>query len=346
MRLDSTQRPPLRSSTSDPTTLNLTLAISDYEHVRDLTCGRVSAEGISLTPLTLPIEEILFRSVRNLEFDVSEMSFAKYTSMVGSGASPLVAIPVFPARLFRHSAIYVRKGSGISSPQDLAGHRVGIPEWAQTAGVYLRGLLAEYYGVALGRISWVQAGVNQPGRTEKVQLALPADYHYESRPADCLDAMLVSGEIDAAFTARPPASFLRGDPAVVRLFPDFRAEEEAYHRATGIFPIMHVVAVRRAVLEAAPWVARNLLTAFEAAKDATVARLREITTSLLPLPWGAAVADELAERMGGDPWPYGVAPNRHTLESFCRFAHDQFLTPDLLTAEDLFPDEVCSTYRV
>lgn len=346
MRPIPPQRPPRRSSTTGPARLDLTLAMSGYEHVRDLTSGVVQPQGISFTPLTLPIEEIHYRFLRNVEFDVAEASFAKYISMVASGTTPIVAIPVFPARMFRHSAIYVRKGSGISAPGDLEGRRVGIPEWAQTAGVYLRGLLSEHYGVALDRIGWVQAGVNRPGRVEKVRLELPAGYHYEPRPTDCLSDMLVTGEIDAAFSARPPAAYLRGDPAVVRLFPDFRAEEEAYHRATGIFPIMHVVAVRRAVLEEAPWVAGNLLTAFEVAKDAAVELLREITTSRLPLPWGAALAEEMTERMGGDLWPYGVEPNRHTLEAFCRFAHDQFLTPNRLAVEDLFPAEVLSTYRV
>jgi 4,5-dihydroxyphthalate decarboxylase len=346
MKLGSSSRAPRQVTEPGPKRLNLTLAISEYSHVRDLVNGAVQPEGISLTPMTLPIEEIHYRFLRNLEFDVAEISFAKYVSLTAAGESEIVAIPVFPARVFRHSAIYVRKASGISTPSDLEGRTVGIPEWAQTAGVYLRGLLSEYYGVRLDRVRWVQAGVNQPGRTEKVRLALPADYHYESHPKHCLSDMLLAGDIDAALTARPPDSFQRGHPEVLRLFPEFRAEEQAYHEATGIFPIMHVMGIRRAVLEAHPWVAMNLFTAFEAAKDAEVRRLREITTSLTPLPWAAALAEEMTERMGGQLWPYGVDPNRHTLDAFCRFAHDQFLTTARLAAEDLFPAQVLSSYRV
>ena len=346
MRISEGARGVEQVSAAGPTRLELTLAMSEYEHSRDLMEGLVRPQGIALTPLILPIEEMAYRYLKHLEFDASETSFAKYVSLVGAGAAPIVAIPVFPARLFRHSAIYLRRDSGIASPRDLEGRRVGIAEWAQTAGVYVRGMLAEHYGVTLDRIEWIQAAVNQPGRIEKVKLNLPSSLSYTPRPDSCLSDMLASGEIDAAISARPPDSFRRGDVGVTRLFPDFRAVEEAYHAATGIFPIMHVVSIRRAVLERHPWVAANLLTAFTAAKDAAVERVREITTSRIPLPWGAALAEEMAQRFDGDLWPYGVEPNRRTLQAFCRFAHAQSLTPALLTPEDLFPEEVIGSARV
>lgn len=326
--------------------LNLTLAVSEYDHFRDLTSGLVRAEGISLTSLTLPIEEMAFRWLKNMEFDVSETSFAKFITLVAGGDSPIVGLPVFPARVFRHSAIYIRADSGIQGPKDLEGKSVGIPEWAQTAGVYVRGMLAEYHGVALDRIRWFQSSVNEPGRVEKVKFSLPGNIHYESRPEKCISDMLATGEIDAAITARPPDSFLQGKPGVVRLFPHFRAEEEAYFNATRIFPIMHVMAMRRSVFEAYPWIALSLQKAFEQAKDAAVARVREITTSRMPLPWGAAIAAEMTERFGEDLWPYGIEANRNTLDAFCRFAHAQYLTNTLLTAEDLFPKEAIAASRV
>ena len=322
------------------------MAISEYEHARDLVEGLVRPQGIALTSLVLPIEEIAFRHLKNFEFDIAETSFAKYVAMAGAGESPIVGIPVFPARLFRHSSIYVSKDSGITDAKGLEGRTVGIPEWAQTAGVYMRGMLSEYYGVALDRIQWIQASVNEPGRIEKVKLHLPPSIRYEARPDKSLSDMLASGEIDAALSARPPKSFLRGDSKVVRLFPDFRADEEAYFKATGIFPIMHLMSMRRSVFDAYPWVARNMMTAFEAAKDAAVTRMCEITTSRLPLPWGAALADEVAAKLGGDLWPYGVNANRHTLGAFCRFAHDQFVTPSLLAVEDLFPRELIDSAKV
>lgn len=340
-----TRIPPVVSGT-DGAHVHLTMAMSECEHARDLTSGLIRPRGITLTSLILPIEEMAFRYLRNFEFDVAETSFAKFITLTASGNSPIIGIPVFPARLFRNSAIYVRKDSGIASPKDLEGKSVGIPEWAQTAGVYVRGMLAEYYGVALERVNWFQASVNEPGRVEKVRFQLPSHYHYVPRPDKCISDMLVSGEIDAAITARPPRCFLQKSPDVMRLFPDFRAEEMAYHQATGIFPIMHVMSMRRAVFEAYPWVARNLYTAFEQAKDAAVERMLEITTSRLPLPWGAAYAAEMKEKMGGDLWPYGAAANRHTLEAFCRFAHAQHLTPSVLAIEDLFPKELLHESRV
>jgi 4,5-dihydroxyphthalate decarboxylase len=346
MKLSSPSRPPQYVLASGTAQINLTLAIGDYEHVRDVTYGVVQPQGITLTPLVLPIEEIAFRQLKNFEFDIAETSFAKYISMVGAGDASIVGIPVYPARLFRHSAIYVRKDSGIRDAKGLEGRVVGIPEWAQTAGVYLRGLLSEYYGVALERIHWVQASVNEPGRAEKVKLKLPSTIHYESRPDKCLSDMLLSGEIDAALTARAPNSFLHGEKSVVRLFPDFRVEEEAYYQATGIFPIMHIVTLRRSLCEAYPWVAANMQKAFEHAKDAAIERLREMTTSRIPLPWGAVTAEQLSRQMGGDPWPYGVSANLKTLDAFCRFAHDQHLTPSRLTVEDIFPQEVIGKVKV
>src|SRR5262245_12880857 len=205
--------------------LHLTMAVADYDHVRDLVHGLVPTEGIALTALVLQVEEIFHRFIKHLEWDVSEVSFAKYTSLTAQGAAPMVAIPVFPSRVFRHSSLYVRTDRGIAGPKDLEGRTVGIPEWAQTAGIYARGLLAEYYGVDLRKIRWVQAGVNQPGRAEKVDLKLPAGIRYEARPEQSLSELLRTGEIDAVMTARVPAAFSQGLANIGRLFPDYRTEE-------------------------------------------------------------------------------------------------------------------------
>ena len=230
--------------------LNLTLAVCNYEHVRELASGVVRVDGITLTPLVFPsIEEITFRFTRNLEWDVSELSFGKYTSLTSQGNAPMIAIPVFPSRVHRHSAIYVRSDRGIREPKDLEGRTIGIPEWAQTAGIYVRGFLAEHYGVDLASINWLQAGVDEPGRDEKVALKLPAGIRYRPEPDTSLSAMLASGEIDAAITARAPLAFAPGGQ-VVRLFPNYRAEEERLFKKTGVFPIMHLITIRRAVLRA------------------------------------------------------------------------------------------------
>jgi 4,5-dihydroxyphthalate decarboxylase len=326
--------------------VHLTLAVCDYEHVREIAQGLVRADGITLTPLIFPsIEEITFRFIRGQEWDVSELSFGKYISLASRGDAPMVAIPVFPSRVHRHSAIYVRRDAGIKQPKDLEGRSVGIPEWAQTAGIYVRGFLAERYGVDLGKIHWLQAGVNEPGRVEKVELELPAGIRYEARPHSSLSAMLASGEIDAAITARAPNGSAPGGP-VTRLFPDCRAEEERFFKSTGIFPIMHLITIRRAAYEQYPWIAVNLFKMLEEAKRRCLARLRDFTCARIPLPWAAAIADEISTHYGPDPYPYGIDASRPTLEAFCRYAHDQGVTRRRMAVEELFPPEVQAMARV
>ncbi|MGH6664899.1 MAG: ABC transporter substrate-binding protein, partial [Pseudolabrys sp.] len=209
--------------------LHLTLATTDYDHVRDLMNGVVTAEGIVLTGFVLPVEEIFFRFIKNREWDVSELSFGKFIGYASQADSPFVGIPVFPSRVFRHSAFYVRADRGIKSPKDLEGKAVGIPEWAQTAGIYARGFLAETAGVDLRRIKWVQAGMNEAGREEKVEFVLPPGIRYEQRRDTSISAMLLSGEIDAAISARVPEAFEKGEGKIARLYPNFRAEEMRYY---------------------------------------------------------------------------------------------------------------------
>jgi 4,5-dihydroxyphthalate decarboxylase len=326
--------------------LALSLAISEYDHVRDLASGEVRAQGISLNVLSFAVEEIFHRFTRYREWEVSEMSMGKYSSLVSQGDTTVSAIPVFPSRVFRHSSIYVRKGGTVRTPQDLRGKRVGLPEWAQTAAVYTRGMLVHEYGVSLDQVEWVQAGVDEPGRQEKVELKLPKGVRVTARPDLSLDRMLREGEIDAAMSAHAPRSFEAHHPDIVRLFPDYRGVEEAYFRKTGIYPIMHVIAVRSEVLARFPWVATNLMEAFESAKGRSLVRSREITASRFPVPWIAEIADRAAELFGGDPMPYGIAANRTTLEAYLRFAHEQGVCHKLLQPDDLFPPEVRTTFKV
>ena len=319
-------RGPQIISANGTASVHLTLAVCDYEHVREITQGLVRADGITLTPLIFPsIEEITFRFTSGLEWDVSELSFGKYISLTSQGAAPMVAIPVFPSRVHRHSAIYVRSDRGIRTAKDLEGRAVGIPEWAQTAGIYVRGVLAEAYGVDLGKIRWLQAGVNEPGRAEKVELKLPAGISYEARPQSSLSAMLASGELDAVISARAPQSLFR---------------------TTGIFPIMHLMVMRRAAFEQHPWIAMNLFKMFDEAKRRCFNRLRDFTCARIPLPWAAAIAEEIAAEFGPDPFPYGIEESRPTIEAFCRYAHDQGVTHARMSVADLFPREVMGMARV
>ena len=326
--------------------LHLTLATTDYDHVRDLVNGVVHPEGITLTAFILNVEEVFYRFIKNREWDISEMSFGKYIGYASQGNSPFVGIPVFPSRVFRHSAFYTRTDRGIATPKDLEGKRVGIPEWAQTAGIYARGYLEETAGVDLTKIEWVQAGMNEAGREEKVEFKLPPGIRYEQRRDTSVSAMLLSGEIDAAISARVPNAFESGGRKIVRLFPEFRAEEMRYYAATGIYPIMHVIAMRRAVFERYPWVAMNLFKAFDEARHRSLERIRDLTASRIPVPWAAAIADEWAKGFGSDPFPYGLDNNRKTLDAFCRFAHAQGVTARRLSPDDLFPKEVRASVRV
>ena len=324
--------------------IRLTLAIGDYDQTRDLVHSVVRAEGIEIVALTLPIEEITFRFLNFREWDACEMSFAKYVSLRSQGDDSIVGIPVFPSRVFRLSSIYVPRDGRVRTPADLRGARVGIPEWAQTASIYTRGYLEHELGIPLASIHWFQAAVNEPGRTEKVALKLPQGIELKSVPQSSLNSMLIAGEIDAALSARPPAAF--ADGRVVRLIPEYRDPEEAYFRKTGIFPIMHVVALRRELLETYPWIAMNLFKAFEEAKRRSLARLADITASHVPLAWIGDYVARMRDLFGADPFPYGVEPNRRTLEAFLQFAYEQGVCHRKLAPEELFPRQVLATHKV
>ena len=326
--------------------LPLTLAISHYDHVTELVTGRVPVEGVELTALNLQIEEIFFRQFNYRDFDVSEVSMGKYCSLVSQGNSPLVAIPVFPSRVPRHSSIYVRRDGPVKMPQDLAGKRIGIPEWAQTASVYSRGFIQHQYGIDLKSIHWIQAGVDQPGRLEKVKLKLPDGIRYESRPDKSLGGMLISGEIDAALSAHPPLCFDQGHPNVGRLFEDYLDIEMKYVKETGIYPIMHTVAFKREIVESNPWVAANLFKAFDEARRISVERALTCTSSALPLPWGYEFAKRMQAVVGEDLMPYGVEANRTTLDAFLQYAFEQGVCHRRLTPEELFPPQVQKSFKV
>jgi 4,5-dihydroxyphthalate decarboxylase len=312
--------------------LPLSLALSPYDHVRDL-----RAEGLELNAQSPHLEEIFFRFTRFREWDASEMSFGKTISILANDAAPdIVALPVFVSRVFRHSSIYV--GPRVSSPKDLEGKRVGVPEWAQTAAIYTRGILQHEYGVDLGKIDWVQAGVRQPGRIEKVQLHLPPGLRLTPVRDKSLTQMLASGELDAVLSARE----IPGR----RLFEDYRTVELEYFRKTRIFPIMHLVVVRRDVYEKNRWVARNLYKGFEEAKNASLARMLELGLSHFPLPWLAQHSLQWRETMGSDFWPYGVDANRPTLEAFVQYGFEQGVCKRKLSVDEMFAPETRESFKI
>lgn len=327
--------------------LKLTLACGDYDRTRALEEGTVRADGIELTYLRLPVEETFFRMMRHQEFEVAEMSLSSYAISLQSDPSPFVAIPVFTSRMFRHGSVFCHSGSGIETAEDLRGKSVGTPEFQLTAGVWVRGILADHHGVPPGSVTYYTGGQERPGRIEKAALDLPADVRVVRIPADkTLSAMLAEGEIDALYTPRIPRPFVEKDPRVRRLFPDVIGTETQYYATTGIFPIMHVVVLRRDVYEKHPWVAQSLAKAFTLAKDEAYGRLYDSSAMRYMLPWLNQHLEDAQVLLGADYWSYGVDANRATLETFVRYHHEQGLSRQLLSPEDLFAPESTESFVI
>jgi 4,5-dihydroxyphthalate decarboxylase len=323
----------------------ISLVCGAYDRTLPLVDGRVRAEGVDLTAVTLPVEEIFYRTISFQEFDVSELSFSSYMLTIARG-NPFVAIPVFPSRAFRHNGIYVDPSSGITSPEQLRGKVVGIPEYQVTAAVWIRGILAEHHGVPVDSVSYRVGGLFQAGRVEKVPIEVPG---VDIRPAPkdrTLGQMLVDGEIDAIYTPRVPPEYAAGDPRIARLFGDPRAVETDYFRQTGIFPIMHTVVIRRDVYEQNRWLATSLTKAFGAAKDAATSAFMETAAMSIALPFSYREVEDTVALMGKDYWPYGAEANRRTLETLVRYAYEQKLIPERYPIEQLFAPETLSSVIV
>jgi 4,5-dihydroxyphthalate decarboxylase len=326
--------------------LSLTVATDDYDHFRDFRLGLVKAEGIECTWLCMDIHEVFARFAANREWDVSEMSFAKFVAQATEPDPDIIGIPVFASRMFRMSSFYINRKSGIGSPADLRGKRIGLPEWAQTAAVYTRGWLQHEAGVPLAEIDWYQAGTEQAGRTEKVDVTLPKGLKLTRVPDKTLSGMLAAGELDCIMTARPPSCFVRKHPDVARLFPDFQAEEMAQFERTQVYPIMHIIALKRSLLQQHPWVARNLFNAFEESKQNSLARLHDMSVSRYPVPWLADHVQRLQDRIGRDLYPYGIEENRPTLETFLRYAYEQGVARRHAKPEELFPSGIMVSVKI
>ena len=327
--------------------LRLSFACWNYDRVRGVMEGRIPVDGISLTCLNLPVEETFFRQLRCQEFDVCEMGFGPYTTWVSKGNAPLISIPVFPSRMFRHSCIYVNAKSGISKPQDLVGKRVGLPEYQMTAAIWIRGIMSDEYGVKMSSVNYFTGGLEQPGRPEKVKLDLPPEIHCQRIPEDkTLAGMLEDGEIDALYTARAPSTFKGGTSKVRRLFPDFQTVEREYYRKTKIFPMMHTIAIRREIYERHPWVAQSLQKAFVLAQQEIYEDFHQTAALKFMLPWLMRHVEETEELMGSDFWPYGFQQNLHALNTYVRYHHESGCSRRLVSPEELFAKETLETFKI
>ncbi|MFZ0095636.1 MAG: ABC transporter substrate-binding protein [Pseudolabrys sp.] len=324
----------------------LTIATTDYDHFRDFRLGLVRAEGIEANWLTLGHHEIFSRFTFNREWDVSELSFAKFAAQVTRKDSDVIGLPIYASRLFRFASFYVNRNAGIKTVKDLRGKRIGVPEWAHTAAVYMRGWLMDEGGVALSDIDWRQAGTNEAGRIEKVELSLPKGVVLTSMPEKTLSGMIASGELDCVIIARPPNSFREKHPDVVRLFPDYESMEQRYYERTRVYPIMHVIAIRKSILNGQPWVARNLCNAFEESKRRSLERLLDPAVSRYPVPWLTNYTMRMQQIFGSDLFPYGIEANRPTLELFLRYAHEQGIAHRHAKPEEIFPAGIMASVKV
>lgn len=320
--------------------LRLTFACGDYDRTRALEEGTIRPDGIELTYLRLPVEETFFRMMRHREFEVAEMSLSSYVMSLQTDAAPFIALPVFTSRSFRHGGVYCHAGAGIERPEDLRGKVVGTPEYQVSAGVWIRGILADQHGVPVDSVRYLTGGQETPGRIEKAPLQLSTEVDISRiRPDQTLSAMLAEGEIDALYSPRIPAPFAARDPRVRRVFPDVVAAEKDYFAATGIFPIMHVVVLRRDVYERYPWVAQSLYKAALLAKQEAMASLYDSSALRFMLPWLNQDLETARDVLGDDYWSYGLAANEQVLATFLRYHHEQGLSRRLLRPEELFAPE-------
>jgi len=325
-------------------TLKLSLACWVYDRTRPIMDGRVKVEGVEISYLPLWVQETFARMLRHREFDVSEMSFGGYVQSLGLKEKPFVAIPVFPSRMFRHRSIYVNVESGVKEPRDLVGKKVGVPEYRQTAVVWIKGILADYYNLPVDSVTYYTGQLEREGfdlsgteDVDKYRLKGVKVEHVGKERS--LSEMLEVGEIQALYSARAPSPFLRGSGKVVRLFPNYPEEERKYFKASGVFPIMHIMVIRRDVYESNRWLALSLYKAFSKAKELAYRELEETGVLKYMLPWLHHHLEETREVMGRDYWPYGVKANYQTIDSFLRYCYQQGVADRLYKPEEIFAEE-------
>jgi len=303
--------------------IRLTLACWDYDRTRALQDGRVEVEGVDLTYLPLRVEETFWRMLRYGEFDVAEMSTGSFLMSRDKGAPRLIGIPVFPSKTFRHSCIYINTDSGIKKPADMAGKRVGVPEYQITMATWARGILQHEYGVLPEQMKWFTGGEEHPGRQDKV-----------------------SGEIDAMISAHMPSPFKHRHPKVQRLIANFREVEQDYFRRTKIFPIMHTIVIREEVYEKHPWIAQSLFKAFDESKRLCQEAMYEFSALKYMLAWSIDEMEKEREVLGPDPWAYGLEANRHVLETLVQYTYEQGLISKRPEVDSLFAKSTLEEFKI
>jgi 4,5-dihydroxyphthalate decarboxylase len=303
----------------------------------------VRPEGIDLTYIPANPGETFWRQLQHAEYDVSEMSMSAYITLSARSDQRFVAIPVFTSRAFRHGCIFVRSGGKVRVPEDLAGARIGVPQYHMTAALWIRGILSDDYGVGPESVTWVQGGLDTAGYPERIAIDIPPRIRVEHEQARSLSEMLLAGDIDAIIGAEYPRPFIQEDARVVRLFSEHVRVEREYFTRTRCFPIMHCVVVDREIYQRHRWIARNLLAAFDASKRLAEAQMAFPGAPVTMLPWQVDDWADARSLMGVEFWPYGIELNRREIESMCRYSFEQGLADSLMSAESLFASETLAS---
>ncbi|MBS98252.1 MAG: 4,5-dihydroxyphthalate decarboxylase [Oceanospirillaceae bacterium] len=325
--------------------LKLSLAMGDYDRTRPIHDGRIQIDGVDPISFLQSPEEMFFNAFRHQTCDISEISLSSYCVSLTRDNPPYVAIPVFLSRAFRHSSVYIRNDRGIDTPKDLKGRKIGIAEYQLTANVWVRAILADA-GVSPEEIFWVRGGMDKPGRPEKIKLDLPSNINIESAPDGAsLNDMLMDGRIDGFIGPRWPRCFREGHPQVSRLWKDGFTAAKNWYDETGIFPIMHVLGVRRSLAEEHPWLPGALLKAFTEAKAMALESLSDTSATKVTMPFVEDVL-EVTQEMSNDLWSYGVSSNTKTLEYFLKNHYEQGLSTRHLTVDELFHPSTKEAYSL
>jgi len=325
--------------------LSLSVAVGDYDRNRPLINGAVRIDGVDPVFMTLPPEEIFFRAFRSLDFDICELSLSSFSVKTALGECPYVGVPAFVSRMFRHTSVWVRTDR-IKEPKDLIGKKVGLPEWQLTANVWARAIL-EDSGVKCADIHWIRGGIEHAGRPEKITIKLPPGVRMDDAPeGKTISQMLIDGEIDGFMAPRPPSFMTPETKNVGWLWRDPTAAAKDWFRRTGIFPIMHLIGIRRTLVERHPFLPAAVFKAFAQSKVAAMAALSDTSATKVTLPFVEERLKEARDLMGEDFWAYGLAPNRKTLEVFLRHHHAQGLSPRLVTPEELFHPSTHESFKL
>lgn len=327
--------------------LNLSVAVGNYDRMRPLVDGEVQIDGVNPVFMLQEPEEMFFRAFRHADYDITELSMSSYVVKTAKNDCAYIGVPVFPSRAFRHTSVYIRTDRGIETPADLKGKRIGVPEYQLTANVWVRLFLDEDYGLKPAQLSWYRGGYEEVGRVEKINLNLTDGVKVTNIPEhETLSHMLAAGELDAVIGPRAPSCFTNGHPQVGYLFKNPQQEAQAWYQRTGMFPIMHLLGIRKSLVEQHPWLPFSVYKAFEQSKQIALTRLTDTSATKVTLPFVEEQLHAARQLMGHDFWSYGFEPNRHTLERFLIQHHAEGLSSRLVKPEELFHPASMEQFKI